>query len=291
VALAAMWGSSFLFNRVLVQVLPPLTVVATRVGIAAVVLTLAAGALGQRLPRAGRAWGTFLVLGGIGTALPFYLISWGQQEVGSGLAGILMAGMPLATMLLAFLLAGELLSGRRVAGFVVGFAGIAVLLGPAALGELGGPAMLRQAAVIMGALCYAVTAVLTSRMVRTPPLVSAASMMLGASVWVLPVALLREPQVAVVPSFAIVFSMLWLGVVSTAVATIVYFRLVASAGPTFLSMINYLIPLVAVAAGAAVLGERLAWNAVFALALLLAGLWLAESRPSRRGSDPPDGAA
>src|SRR5690606_9860236 len=100
----AMWGSSFMFNRIAVASLPPWTVVAGRIGIAALVLVLIVHALGKRLPPPGRAWAPFAVIAMIGNALPFYLITWGQQVVESALAGILMAVMPLATIVLAHFL-------------------------------------------------------------------------------------------------------------------------------------------------------------------------------------------
>lgn len=191
-ALVAMWGSSFMFNRIAVASLPPWTVVAGRIGIAALVLTAIVYALGRRLPPPGRAWLPFAVIALIGNAIPFYLITWGQQVVESALAGILMAVMPLATIVLAhFLIAGEHLTRQRAAGFALGFGGIVLLMGPAALAGIGGEAVriISQLAVLGGALCYALQSVLTRLIVKGDVMVAAAGTLLLASVAVIPVAL------------------------------------------------------------------------------------------------------
>jgi len=274
-ALVAMWGSSFMFNRIAVATLPPWTVVAGRIGIAALVLTAIVYALGRRLPPPGRAWLPFAVIAMIGNALPFYLITWGQQVVESALAGILMAVMPLATIVLAhFLIAGEHLTRQRAAGFAVGFLGIVLLMGPAALAGIGGEAVriISQLAVLGGALCYALQSVLTRLIVKGDVIVAAAGTLLLASSVVIPVALWLDRPWLLVPSTASAAAVVWLGVGPTAVATILYFMLIRSAGPSFMSLVNYLSPGVAVMLGLLVMGETPSANAYFGLALILAGI-------------------
>ncbi len=274
-ALVAMWGSSFMFNRIAVATLPPWTVVAGRIGIAALVLTAIVYALGRRLPPPGRAWLPFAVIAMIGNALPFYLIAWGQQVVESALAGILMAVMPLATIVLAhFLIAGEHLTRQRAAGFAVGFLGIVLLMGPAALAGIGGEAVriISQLAVLGGALCYALQSVLTRLIVKGDVIVAAAGTLLLASFVVIPVALWLDRPWLLVPSTASAAAVVWLGVGPTAVATILYFMLIRSAGPSFMSLVNYLSPGVAVMLGLLVMGETPSANAYFGLALILAGI-------------------
>jgi len=274
-ALVAMWGSSFMFNRIAVATLPPWTVVAGRIGIAALVLTVIVYALGRRLPPPGRAWLPFAVIAMIGNALPFYLITWGQQVVESALAGILMAVMPLATIVLAhFLIAGEHLTRQRAAGFAVGFLGIVLLMGPAALAGIGGEAVriISQLAVLGGALCYALQSVLTRLIVKGDVIVAAAGTLLLASSVVIPVALWLDRPWLLVPSTASAAAVVWLGVGPTAVATILYFMLIRSAGPSFMSLVNYLSPGVAVMLGLLVMGETPSANAYFGLALILAGI-------------------
>src|SRR4051812_23429337 len=146
-----MWGSAFMFMKIAVATVPPATLVASRLILAAIILYAVMRARGLRLPPPGRRWLAFIALGVLGNCLPFFLIAWGQQTIDSALAGILISVMPLATMVLAhFFVAGEHLTSRRALGFAIGFAGIVVLMGPAALMGLGGtPAVaLAQAAVL-----------------------------------------------------------------------------------------------------------------------------------------------
>jgi len=281
-ALVAMWGSSFMFNRVAVASLPPWTVVAGRIGIAALVLTAVVHATGRRLPPPGRTWAPFVLIAAIGNAIPFYLITWGQQVVESALAGILMAVMPLATLVLAhFLVAGERMTRPRVAGFVTGFGGIVLLMGPAALAGAGGDAMLvYQLAVLGGALCYALQSVLTRLIIRGDVMVAAAATLIVASLMVVPAALWLDRPWTLSPRGISVAAVVWLGVAPTALATVLYFQLIRSAGPTFMSLVNYLSPGVAVLLGLVVMGEHPLATAYVGLALILAGIAVAQRRPA-----------
>ncbi len=281
-ALVAMWGSSFMFNGIAVSSLPPLTIVAGRVGIAAIVLIVFVYASGRRLPALDRHWWPFVVVALIGNAIPFYLITWGQQVVESALAGILMAFMPLATIVLAhFLVAGEHMTRQRALGFAGGFCGIVLLMGPAALAGIGGDAVsiVSQLAVLGGALCYAMQSVLTRLIIKGDVLVAAAATLLVASLIVVPMALWQTPLSTLAPRWQSVAAVCWLGVVPTAIATVLYFQLIRSAGPSFMSVVNYLSPGVAVMLGLWIMGEQPSPNAYLGLALILIGIAVA-----RRGS-------
>lgn len=273
-ALVLMWGTAFAVIRLALDSVHPLGVAGGRIVVAAGVLSATLRLAGFRFPRGARAWSWFLLLGLVGNALPFYLVSWGQERVASGATGILMAMNPLVTLVLAhFFVAGEPLTRARLAGFGLGFVGVLVLLGPAALLELRGD-VARQAAILGGSVCYAANSILARRMPDTHPLVASACVLLAASVALAPAAL-AEP-LAVEPSATSLLAVLWLGVVPTATATVVYFRIVSSAGPTFLSLVNYPVPVVAVATGALVHAERPGAQGLVALALILAGIALAE---------------
>jgi drug/metabolite transporter (DMT)-like permease len=278
--LSLIWGTSFLFTKVAVHATTPATVVLGRVSIGAVTLTILLFAAGLRFPPAGKIWLHFLALGIMGNALPFFLITWGQHGIDSGLAGILMAIMPLATVLLAHLFVdGEPLTPRTSLGFLAAFAGIVVLMGPEALRELGGGRsdVEHQAAVLAGALCYAVNVVMARRLPPTRALVVSAATLIAATLVMLGALTLQgDGLLAMLPSQRSLPSVLWLGFVSTAAATIVYFRIIASAGATFLSLINYFIPVIAVAAGTLLLGEGLEASALLALALILGGVALSQ---------------
>ena len=279
-ALVAMWGSSFMFTKVAVSALPPETVVAGRLVIAAAGLTALLFALGKTLPGGRRPWLFFLALAVLGNVLPFWLISWGQQRIDSGLAGILMAIMPLTTLVLAhFFVADERLNPIRLGGFVLGFLGIVALVGPDALLELevGGTALLSELSVLGGAVCYAVNTIVARHRPDGDPLVAGTGVMILASAIMLPLAFAGgPPAIAAIPATA-ALAVAVLGIVSTALATVVYFKLVTAAGPTFVSLINYLIPLWAVVVGMVVLGETPEWRALGALALILSGIALSEA--------------
>jgi drug/metabolite transporter (DMT)-like permease len=268
-----------------------MAITAGRLAVGAAVLLAFAWLTGRALPRRAATWRLVSAIAVLGNALPFFLISWGQQRIPSGLAGILMAVMPLAVLVLAhFLVPGERLTGRRLGGFLLGFAGVAVLTGPEALAALaGGPGgLVSRLAVLCGALCYAVSTILARRgapedavTVSAGVMVVAAGLSGAAAAFSALASPHDAPMVAgVSPGAAI--ALLALGALSTGFATVVYFRLIALSGATFLSLINYLIPVYAVVLGALVFGERLPLSALGALVLILAGIVLARFRAAPR---------
>jgi len=301
-SLVVMFGSSFLWTKLAVTVLLPADVVVVRLALGTLVLATVALLLRRRWPRGWGQWRFVIAIAVFGNLFPFLLIAWGQQGVGSGVAGICMAVMPLVTLLLAhFLVAGERLTGARLAGFCVGFAGVVVLIGPTALLEFRGEgrALWSQIALFGGASCYAITAIIAR---HRPP-----ADVLGFSTAVLAVSLLLAwgngfaasgtPLPALAPllqpdgavAWPLAGALLGLGLLSSAVATLVFLKLIELAGPTFLSLINYLIPLWAVLLGMLVLGERPDWTALAALALVLGGIGLAERGRASGHRRPHDG--
>jgi drug/metabolite transporter (DMT)-like permease len=280
-ALVAMWGSSFMFNKLSVATVPPATVVAGRLALGALTLLVLMVSRGVRLPPFGPIWGAYALLGVIGNALPFFLIAWGQQVVDSALAGILIAAMPLGTLVLAhFVVQGERMTRYRVGGFALGFMGIVFLMEPPAAQSLSGVAVpvLAQLAVLGGALCYSANSVLARLLIKTDFLSAATGTLLVAAVLMLPFALLHDRPWTLEPSGVSLASIAWLGVGPTAIATILYFRLISSAGPTFMSMVNYLSPAVAVFLGVTLLGEKPGVSAYTGLALILMGIALSRWR-------------
>lgn len=272
IALSAMWGSAFLFIKLGVASVPPTTLVAARIVLGALILLVAMRWRGLSLPRLGRAWWPYVVLAVVGNSAPFFLISWGQQTVDSALAGILMAIMPLTTLLLAhFFVAGERMTAWRSGGFVVGFCGILVLMGPSAMAGLGGN-LLAELAVLGGALCYAANSVFARRAIKTDFLVASTAVMLVGSAIMLPLSLWIDQPWTLTPTAGSVAAIVWLGIGPTALATILYFTLIASAGPTFMALVNYLSPVVALAAGVGLLGEQPGPSAYAGLGLILLGI-------------------
>ncbi len=287
-ALVAMWGSSFLFTKIAVAAMAPASVVAGRLVLAAAVLGLVLVAARKPLAGGPRAWLFFLAIALIGNCVPFWLISWGQQRIDSGLAGILMAVMPMTTLVLAhFFVRGERLNGTRAAGFALGFLGVVALIGPDALLELRGTgtALLYELAVLGAAVLYAVNTIIARRRPAGDALVAAAAVMIVASLIMVPAAWSRGTPWPTTIGAEAAMALAFLGLASTAAATVVFFKLIALAGPTFVSLINYLIPVWAVLAGTIFLGERPEWAALGALVLILAGIGLSEFR-GRRGIAP-----
>jgi drug/metabolite transporter (DMT)-like permease len=281
--LVALWGSNFMFIKLGVAEVPPATLVATRLVIGAVILVAVVRAMGYTFPPVGRAWMPYVVLAIVGNCMPFWFITWGQTSIDSALAGILMAIMPLTTLLLAhFFVTGERMTPTRVLGFLLGFVGIVVLMGPAALAGLGGAPIevLAQLSVLAGALCYAANGVIIRVTLRGDVMVASAAIIAIAAVVSVPVALAVDQPWRLDPGLSAVTILFWIGVGPTAIATLVHLKLIASAGPTFMSLINYCIPVVALLIGVALLGEEPGANAYSGLALILAGIALSQLRRS-----------
>jgi drug/metabolite transporter (DMT)-like permease len=280
-ALVALWGSNFMFIKLGVAQVPPATLVATRLVIGAVILVAVIRALGYVFPPVGRAWLPYIVLAVVGNCMPFWFISWGQKSIDSALAGILMAIMPLTTLLLAhFWVAGERMTRNRAAGFLLGFMGIVVLMGPAALDGLGGSPIeiLAQLSVLAGALCYAANGVIIRVALKGDVMVASAAIISVAAVVSVPVALVVDQPWRLDPGATAVWILFWIGIGPTAIATLVHLKLIASAGPTFMSLINYCIPVVALLIGVTLLGEEPGANAYSGLLLILGGIALSQLR-------------
>lgn len=289
-SLTVMWGSAFLLTKIAVGSLPPTLVVTGRLAVASLVLVLIAVAVLRRLPTGRRLWLFFVLIALFGDALPFSLISWGQSYIESSLAGILMAVIPLVTLGLAhFAIPGERMTPQRAGGFVLGFAGIAILLGPGALSALGDwrGQLLPMLAVLGGAVSYAICTILARLSPTTDALSTAAITTLIATMLMLPVGLQssdlpRLSELSVVPVLAIMM----LGVFSTGIAAIIYFRLVKRAGPAFVSLLSYLIPLWAVGMGMVFADETLQPGHLYALVLIFGGIFVTQLK-SQRGDPVP----
>lgn len=279
--LALVWSGSFLAIRIGVETIPPLSLAAGRVLLAAVVVVAYALFKGVRLPREPRVWMYCTLLGFFGNALPFTLINWGEVHVDSGSAAILMAVMPLVTVVLAhFFTVGDRMSPTKVAGVIIGFAGVVVLVGPEAVKGLGGD-LWRQLAISGGAVCYSLAVILTRNMPPSPLLARSAGVLITSVLMIMPVALFVDRPWTLGPSNDGMLAMIYLGLFPTALATIVLFYLVQQRGPSFVAYSNYLIPIFAVLWGTMFLGEEVSGEAGAALLVILIGMVLTQIR--RRG--------
>jgi drug/metabolite transporter (DMT)-like permease len=284
ITLSLLWGASFFFNGVAVQSLPTFTVVVARVVIAAVILHLALRASGLRMPRDAALWRTFFAMALINNAMPFSLIVWGQSHIASGLAAIVNATTPLFTVMIAHVFTSdEKLTRGRLAGVIIGLSGVAVMIGLDALRNLG-VNVVAQLAVLGGALCYASGAVFGRRFrtMNITPMQTATGQTTAASVILLPVVLLvDQPWTLPMPGVGTIAALFAVAALSTALAYIIYFRLLASAGATNVLLVTFLVPVVAILLGAAFLGEVLQPQHLLGMALIGLGLAAIDGRPWR----------
>ncbi len=288
--LSVIWGGSFFFNEVLLERLLPLTVVLGRVGIAALVLWAIVGVRhlreGLALPRAGSTWRDFAVMGLLNNVVPFSLIVWGQSQITGGLASILNATTPLFTVLLANVLTqDERLSSNKLVGVLLGLIGVALLMGMDAVQGLGttvdGTARSTawgQVAVLGAALSYAFAVIYGRRFRGIPTVITATGTLSSAALLMLPVALLVERPWTLAPTGATWAALLGLALLSTVVAYLIYYYMIAHAGSTNASLVTLLIPLSAILLGTLFLGERLAWSDFAGMALILGGLLFVDGR-------------
>ena len=285
VTLAAIFGSSFMLIGVILQEIPTITLVTIRVGIAAIFFVIAMLAVGQRLPDFGRIWIFIFCSAVLGNVLPFFLISWGQERVDAGLAAIFMACMPLMTIVIAhFVTLDEKLTRYKAVGFCLGLLGVIIMIGFDKLGSLGENTV-RQYALIAAALCYAINAIISKSLVKTPRMAAMAALMLVSTLLILPVGLISGEAKEVLskswPSPKVTLSILLLGIFPTAIGTILIFNIVSRQGASFLSQINFMVPIFGVLWAMAFLSEVLRAEALIALFLILVGVAIAriQSKP------------
>lgn len=274
--LAALWGPSFLFIKVAVVEIPPLTLMLGRVGIAGIVLYLMLRAQGGNLLPFGRVWRHFAFMALMQHAIPFVLFGWGEQHIDSALAGILNGTTPLFTLILAhFFTNDDRLTPTKVVGTTVGFGGLLVLIGPSLLSGVRATTW-GLLAVTVAAACYGVAIVYSRRHLRgLPPLVGPTTQLLLAALYLLPISLLVEqPYHLPMPSWPAWGSLLGLSLLGTAIAFIVYYHLLNLVSATYLSMTTYLVPIFGVILGELVLHEELGWNAYLGCLLILVGVMI-----------------
>jgi drug/metabolite transporter (DMT)-like permease len=280
VLLAVIWGATFFFAEIALRELTPLWLTLLRVALAALFLSCVLLATGARLPLRPDIVIGLLVMGLLNNVLPFSLIFWSQTAIDSSLAAILNATTPFWVVLMAHVVTrDERATVGRVAGCAIGFAGVAVMLGPAALLGLGS-AFLPQLAVLLATLSYAAAGLFGRRFRGLPP-VGVAAGQLVASAFVMLVLVLATQPVAPLAALSLATwaAVLALAVVGTGIAYVLYFRLLASAGATNLLLVTLLIPISAVALGAALLGEQLALEQILGMLLILVGLAIIDGRP------------
>jgi drug/metabolite transporter (DMT)-like permease len=277
--LSILWGGSFFFSKVALVELKPFTVVFGRVFIAAIALNIVVRATGHRLPTSLKMWVSFFVMGVLNNLLPFSLIFWGQTQISSSLASILNATTPVWAVLLAhFLTTDERLTPNRISGVIFGMIGVLFMIGFDALQGLGSD-VIAQLAVVGAALSYACAGIYGKRFKETPAVVTATGQITGTTLMMIPIVIIFDkPWLLPMPGSNAWEALLGLALLSTALAYIIYFRLLSSAGATNLLLVTFLIPVSAILLGTIILGEQLDIQYFVGMGFISLGLIAIDSR-------------
>ena len=279
ILLAMIWSTSFILIKIGVGSIPPLTITFIRMIIGACVLFVVMVAWGERLPRTRKEWIITLLIGVLGNALPFTLIQWGEQTIDSGLAALFMGFMPIWVAILAYFFTNEGITARRVLGILIALSGLVILFGWSVIEQLG-QQLLAQLAVIFAAICYAICSILIK---HWQPLdmrpIATGSLFIGALIF-LPCALLIERPSIGTFSLASIGAIIILGAIHTALASLIYFYLIARIGATLSSQVNCIVPILGVLWGALLLGEQPGSREFIAVFLTFIGLILVNKQIS-----------
>lgn len=280
-ALSVLWGAAFFFGKVAVGELPPLTVVLGRVSLGAAALIVLVHAFGGRMPRDLRVWRAFLAMGILNNVIPFSLIFWGQTQIASGLASILNATTPLFAVVFAHMLTrDERLTPARFAGVATGIGGVVAMIGPQVLDGLG-TGILAQAACLTASASYALSGIYGRRFqaMGVPPMATAAGQVTCSTMLMLPIVMIVDrPWTLAMPSPATWGALVALALVCTALAYVIFFRILATAGATNLALVTFLIPVSAILLGTLLLGERLEVRHFAGMGLIALGLAAIDGR-------------
>lgn len=276
--LAVVWSVSFLLIKVAVASIAPVTLTAARMCIASAML---AGGLvlgGQGLPLHRRALLVYFVVGFFGNTFPFILISWGETHVDSSLAAIMMGVMPITTFILAhFFIPQETITARKAFGVMLGLGGLLLLVGSSALRGLGAHA-LGQLAVLGGAISYGITAVFVRAQPDFPKFEMATGAVVAGMLTSLPLAFYLEEPLLMTPSVAAIWCAVALGVFSTGMASLIYFRVIRNLGAVTFSQLNYAVPVLGSIWGVLWLNEWLQARMLVALALVIIGIYFVQGK-------------
>ncbi|MBX9842014.1 MAG: DMT family transporter [Xanthobacteraceae bacterium] len=280
--LSVLWGGSFYFAKIAVPEIPPLTLALGRVGIAAAALAILARLLAGPFPRDPAVWLLLTVMAALNNAIPFTLIFWGQLYISIGLASILNATTPLFGVLVAHALTrDDRLTAGRVVGLIAGFIGVVVLIGPGLLSELGSD-VLAELACLAAACFYAFGAVLSRRLRGVPPIMVASGQLTMSTVLLLPFVLLFDkPSAFLTASNAALGALIGIALLSSALAYLIYFRLIARAGATNALLVTFLIPVSAILMGIVLLDESLSARQLAGMIAIFIGVAAIDGRVGR----------
>jgi len=278
VTLALIWGVNFIFIKISVEDVGPTTNVFFRLLLGSIVLSIYLRSSKSNLPLENKNLLFYLILGFLGLALPFFLISSAEVYIDSGLAGLLMSPMPLITLgLSAIILKDEVINKTKILAFIIAFLGLVVLFGPENLLTLGGSnriEFLSQVLVLIAACCYGTNAVLSKLAPKIDVTAMATGVCLGSLLFTTPLALFYDPFFKVDFTYEAIIAIIIQGVFGTAIANILFFKIIELKGPIFLSLLNFMIPPIAFFTGVLFLNEKIKINALLALLMILLALYI-----------------
>ncbi|MCK5310605.1 MAG: DMT family transporter [Desulfobacteraceae bacterium] len=278
IILSIMWGGSFFFVGVAVKEMPPLTIVLCRVALASLILLIIVRIKGYTMPSSIKVWGAFFIIGALNNVIPFSLITWGQTYIESGLASILNATTPIFSVILAhFFTKKEKLTKNRIIGVLIGWIGVTILIGTDSIQGFGF-GVIGQLAILVAAFLYACAAIYGQRFHDINALVVATGMLCCSTIMMIPLALFIEQPWNLSPGIMTMASLFALAAISTSLAYIIYFRVLATSGPTNILLVTFLIPISAILLGTMILGERLGWNAFVGMGMIFIGLIAIDGR-------------
>ena len=280
VVLSVLWGVSFYFFKVLITELPTLTIVLGRVGLAALLMNLLIVLKGASMPTSPRVWGAFLVMGLLNNVVPFILIVWSEIRISSGLASILNATTPIFAVLAAHLAtADEKLNWSKAVGVLFGFLGVVVLMGPSMLTNVSRDQIPADLACLLAALILALAGIYGRRFKGMPSLTVATGQVTASTLVLMPITLiLNQPWNLSSPSIHGWEALIGIAVLSTALAYVIYFRILATAGATNTMLVTFLVPISAILLGVVFLKEAFTAQTFGGMILIGAGLAAIDGR-------------
>jgi len=281
IVLSLLWGGSFFFNKLTVAEWPPFAVVQVRVGLAALALLLVVRIAGQSMAVGRELWLAFFGMGILNNLIPFSLFLWGQQQIASGLASILNATTPIFAVLVMHCFGNEKATGLKLGGVLAGLVGVAILMGPDAITGLGSN-LAAQLACILAAVSYAFSGLLGRRFRGVSPLVAATGQLTASTLMMIPIVFVMHPPWTLpMPSQQALLALVGLALISTALAYLLFFRIMRTAGPSNVMLVTFLIPVSAILLGSGLLGEELLPRHFAGMAAIFVGLALIDGRIAR----------
>jgi drug/metabolite transporter (DMT)-like permease len=281
IILSVFWGGSFFFVEVALRDFQPFTLVFLRIVIAALILVGVVYLTAKRMPASLKTWGGYVVMGMLNNAIPFSLIVWGQTRIESGVASILNATTPIFTVILAhFFTSAERLTTQKIVGVLIGFSGVYLMMKPELTDGFSWRG-LGQTAILGAAISYSFAGIFGKRFKNIPPVVNSAGMLICSSIIMLPLVIVIDSPWSVRPSLEALSAVLGIAVISTAIAYLIYFHLLATAGATNVLLATFLIPISALLLGVGVLGEVIKVLEYAGMGCIFLGLIIIDGRALR----------